>query len=338
MPALAPAAPTKRSSALLLVAVAVVAAVVIAAVVLAPRQETTEPALVEVGATTPAVDAVPPVVTAPETSPPTPPAEPPKATAVPPTPPKGGTPPAAPTAAVPAGTRPPAAKAVPPVTPAPATDPAREATTRLEVARAKLSNNLVDQGLADLRAIVTDYPATAVAADASFLTAQTLTSLGRADDAMAAHVEFANRFAGDARLAESQLALAELTLKSRQPNRDEAARVIFGRAATAAPGTPTALRALQAKAGIEERRRLRERDPAIGREVPAQLATLRMLADQFPDSPHGMLALYRLGTAWSDLDQWDAGRRRLHRPGDALSVESARRVVAARRALRAPAA
>jgi hypothetical protein len=80
--------------------------------------------------------------------------------------------------------------------------------------------------------------------------------------------------------------------------------VLFGRAAVAAPGTPTALRALQAKAGIEERRRLRERDAAIGREVPAQLATWRMLADQFPDSPHGMLALYRLGTGWSDIDQW----------------------------------
>jgi tetratricopeptide (TPR) repeat protein len=98
--------------------------------------------------------------------------------------------------------------------------------------------------------------------------------------------------------------LAELTLKSRQPNREETARAIYGRAAAAAPGSPTALRALQAKAGIEERRRLRERNAAIGREVPAQLATLRTLADQFPASPHGMLALYRLGTGWADLDQW----------------------------------
>jgi serine/threonine protein kinase len=288
------AAPTRRSSTLLLAAVGAIAAAVIAAVVLAPRQQTAESAPVDAVATTPPPDAAPPVATTPETTPAAP-AEPLKSIAVPATPPK-----TAATAAVPPGARP-ATKTAPAPPP---TDATREAATRLEVARAKLSSNLVDQGIADLRAIVTDYPATPVAADASFLAAQTLTRLGRADDAMAAHVEFANRFAGDARLAESQVALAELTLKSRQPNRDEAARAIFARAATAAPGTPAALRALQAKAGIEERRRMRERNPAIGREVPAQLATLQMLADQFPDSPHGMLALYRLGTAWSDLDQW----------------------------------
>jgi TolA-binding protein len=214
-------------------------------------------------------------------------------------------------AAVPPGTRPTAkaaavATAAAPTAPAAAPpDTTREAATRLDVARAKLTSNLVDQGLADLRAIVTDYPGTAVAADASFLAADTLARLGRADDAMAAHVEFANRFSSDPRLAESQLALAELTLKSRQPNRDDAARVMFGRAAATAPGTPTALRALQAKAGIEERRRMRERDARIGREVPAQLLTLRTLADQFPDSPHGMLALNRLAEGWSDLDQWE---------------------------------
>ena len=92
-----------------------------------------------------------------------------------------------------------------PATPPPATaapDPSAEATTRLDVARAKLGNNLVEQGLADLRAIVTDFPTSAVAADASFLTAETLTRLGRVDDAMAAHVEFANRFAADPRVAE----------------------------------------------------------------------------------------------------------------------------------------
>ena len=49
---------------------------------------------------------------------------------------------------------------------------------------------------------------------------------------------------------------------------------------------------------------MRERDAAINREVPAQLSTLRMLADQFPTSPQGMQALYRLGQEWSDLDQW----------------------------------
>ncbi len=126
---------------------------------------------------------------------------------------------------------------------------------------------------------------------------------------MAAHVEFENRFGSDPRLAESQLALADLTLKSRQPNREEAARAIYGRAAAAAPGTTTALRALQAKIGIEERRRLKERDAAVGKDMPASLLTMRMLADQFPTSPQRMLALYRLGSGYADNDQWEMAAR-----------------------------
>jgi TolA-binding protein len=148
-----------------------------------------------------------------------------------------------------------------------------------------------------------------VAADAAFLAADALTRAGRTDDAMAAHVEFENRFANDSRLAESQLALADLTLKSRRPNREDAAREAYGRAAAAAPGTDTALRALQARIAIEERRKLKERDAAVGKDMPASFATLRTLADQFPASPHGMLALYRLGAGYADNDQWEMAAR-----------------------------
>ena len=193
--------------------------------------------------------------------------------------------------------------------PAPAPDVNAEAATRFDVARAKLTSNLVDQGIADLRALISEFPGTAVAANASYLVADTFTRLGRADDAMAAHVEFAERFASDPRVAESQFALGELTLKSRQPTRDETAREIFGRAAAAAPGTPLALRALQNRIAIEDRRRLKTRESATGREVPASLATLRALADQFPGSPHAMLALYRMGAGYADVDQWELAAR-----------------------------
>jgi len=300
-PAAAPVEP-RRASTVMLAAVGAVAAAVLIGVVVMPRQQTADAVPAEPAAAAPSATTAPPPpdAAAPDPAAATPPvADASKAGAGATVPPKTAT-----SAVAPPPKGGPATKAAPGATPLPA-DANREAATRLEVAREKLNSNLIDQGIADLRSIVSDYPATAVAADASYLAAQTLTRLGRADDAMAAHLEFANRFAGDARFAESQVALGELTLKSRQPNREEAARAIFGRAAAAAPGTPAALRALQAKAGIEERRRLRERDPAIGREVPAQLATLRMLADQFPDSPHGMLALYRLGTMWADLDQWN---------------------------------
>ncbi len=324
-PATTGAAPTsgrQRSSTMLLAGIGAAAAAVVIALVLVPREQAAEPAPAdppvpestaavatpEVAPATAAV--IPPVApVAPAKNPPGKTAAPPPVpvtpagatapgTSAPGTPPPGKTPPK--------GTVPPTTATIP-ATPPPATaapDPSAEATTRLDVAKAKLGSNLVEQGLADLRAIVTDFPTSAAAADASFLTAETLTRLGRVDDAMAAHVEFAKRFAADPRVAGSQVALGELTLKSRQPNRDEAARDIFGKAAQSAPGTPAALRALQAKAGIEERRRMRERDAALNREVPAQLSTLRMLADQFPTSPQGMQALYRLGQEWSDLDQW----------------------------------
>ncbi|MGE0361008.1 MAG: protein kinase [Vicinamibacterales bacterium] len=297
----AAAAPPRRSSSVMLAAVGAVAAAVLIGVVVMPRQQTADAVPAEPApAVTPAdAPAPPPDAAAPGVAATTPPTTAASTAATTTTPPKTAT-----GAVPPPGKGGPATKGTPGAPPT-APDAAREAATRLDVAREKLNSNLVDQGIADLRAIVSDYPATAVAADASYLAAQTLTRLGRADDAMAAHLEFANRFAGDPRFAESQVTLGELTLKSRQPNREETARAIFGRAAAAAPGTPAALRALQAKAGIEERRRLRERDPSIGREVPAQLATLRTLADQFPDSPHGMLALYRLGTLWADLDQWN---------------------------------
>lgn len=294
-------APGKRSSTLLLAAVGTAAAAVVAAVLFLPRDQVAEPAPAD-PATPPAVEAPAPGV-APDAAIPVAAAADATRTPGAAAPPKNAT--TAP--AVPPGARP-APKTVPGAVAAatPVAEPNSEATTRLDVARAKLKNNLVDQAVADLRAIVTDYPASAVAADASFLAAETLTRLGRVDDAMAAHVEFGNRFGADPRLAESQIALGDLTLKSRQPNREDAARLRYGRAAAAAaPGSPTALRALQAKAGIEERRRIRERDATLGRDVPAQLLTLRQLADQFPDSPHGMLALYRLATGWSDIDQWE---------------------------------
>ncbi len=184
-----------------------------------------------------------------------------------------------------------------------------EAATRLDVARAKLDRALTDQGMADLRAIVNDFPASPIAADAAYLMAETYARLGRAEDAMAAHVEFANRFPNEPRLAASQLALGELTVKSRQPDRDDAARELFGHAAAGAPGTATALRALQNKIAIEDRRKLKVRESATGKEVPASLGTLRVLADQFQNSPHGMLALHRMGAGYADADQWELAAR-----------------------------
>ena len=262
-----------------------------------PAATTTEPAVVTPAPSEAVAPAAPvPAATTPVSTPATSPARPGTTT-----PGAATTSPGTPGAATPP-------KGATPAPPKPA-DASAEAAKRLEVARAKLGSNLLDQGLADLRAIVSDFPSTTIAADAAFLAADTLAGAGRIEDAMAAHVEFANRFGNDRRLAESQVALGDLTLKSRQPNRDDAARAAYGRAATAAPGTPVALKALQSKFAIEDRRKIKERDPNLGKDLPASFATLRTLADQFQTSPHGMLALYRLGNGYADEDQYEMAAR-----------------------------
>ncbi|MEZ5292586.1 MAG: protein kinase [Vicinamibacterales bacterium] len=230
-------------------------------------------------------------------------ATPPAATAVAVAPPPAA--PARPASAPAAPTEDPGPAATAPGARPAKADAAPEATTRFDVARAKLNNNLIDQGLADLRSIVNDFPTAPVAADAAYLTAEVLAKAGRTTDAMGAYVEFASRFAKDRRVPESQVALADLTLDSRQPNREETARALYAKAAAAAPGTPVALRALQQKIALEDRRKMKERDASSGKDLPASLATLRQLADQFPNSPHAMLALYRLGSGYADADQWE---------------------------------
>ena len=75
-----------------------------------------------------------------------------------------------------ATTEAPIAAAAPP--PAATRDDAAE---RLQIARAKLANNLTDQALADLRQIVLDYPNSASATDAAFLSGDVLEKAGDED-------------------------------------------------------------------------------------------------------------------------------------------------------------
>lgn len=175
------------------------------------------------------------------------------------------------------------------------------ARERLDIARAKLNSNLLEPALADLRQIFIDFPSSAAAAEASFMSAEILEKLGRLEDAMAAHIEFNKRFAKDQRLAASKLRLAQLTLQSRQPEREATARQILGEIAATHPRTPQALTALQIKLKLEQGRGPRELDPVLGVEVPRTLPTLRLLAEQFPSSPAAMIALNRLAELYQDL-------------------------------------
>lgn len=190
-----------------------------------------------------------------------------------------------------------------PVTPAATTAKPAEAAARerLDIARAKLNSSLLEPALADLRQISIDFPGSAAAADASLLSAEILEKLGRREDAMAAHIEFNKRFAKDHRLAASKLRLAELTLQSRQANREVTARAILSDISTSHPKTPQSLAALQMKLKLEQGRGPREMDPVLGVEVPRALPTLRTLTEQFPTSPFAMIALNRLAEIYADI-------------------------------------
>jgi TolA-binding protein len=180
-----------------------------------------------------------------------------------------------------------------------------EAAQRLDVAKAKLANNLNDQALADLRQIILDYPQSASAAEAAFLSADIHEKSGRPDDAMAAFVEFESRFARDRRAAESKLRRAQILARRQQPATILQARELMNDVARDYPRTPSAQYALQLKLKLEtERKNLREIDPVLKVQVPAVMVTLRQIIEQFPEAPQSMAARNRLALMLEDMDRY----------------------------------
>ena len=179
-----------------------------------------------------------------------------------------------------------------------------EAAQRLEVAKAKIANNLNDQALSDLRQIIIEYPQSAAAAEAAFLAADIHEKNGRQDEAMAAFVEFESRFARDRRAPESKLRRAQILSRRTQPAAILQARELYGEVARDNPGTAQAQIALQQKLRLEsERKNLREMDPVMKVQVPAVIPTLRQIIEQFPDSPQAMAARTRLAAMLEDMDR-----------------------------------
>jgi serine/threonine protein kinase/TolA-binding protein len=262
-------------------------------------------------ATSPPVDATPPAAT-----------EPPPVTAAPPAP--APTQPVAPPTKA-AGPGAPRSSTQKPATGAPGTGPARpgpaakvapvgavptpvsrdsEAAQRLEVAKAKIANNLNDQALIDLRQIILEYPQSAAAADAAFIAADIHEKAGRQDDAMAAFVEFESRFSRDRRAPDSKLRRALILSRRSQAEFQMQARELYGQVAREYPGTGHAQLALQQKLRLETaQRNLRVMDPELKIQVPAPILTLRVIIAQFPDSAQAMAARIRLATMLEDLDR-----------------------------------
>jgi len=193
-----------------------------------------------------------------------------------------------------------------PAVPAPAAATSREneATQRLEVARAKIANNLNDQALIDLRQIIVNYPGSRAGAEASWLSAELHEKVGRVDEAMAALVEFESRFAGDRRVADSKLRRSAMLARVRQPRAQVQSRELLNDVARDFPGTPQANAALNTKLKIEnDRKELREIDPVLKIEVPAVMVTLRTIIEQFPGELQSMAARNRLAIMLTGMNR-----------------------------------
>ncbi len=257
-------------------------------------------------ATSPPVDTTEPAATEPPPVTSAPPASAPTQTVAPPTTAAGQGAPGSSTqkpATGTAGPRPAAKVAPVGSVPTPVSRDS-EAAQRLDVAKAKIANNLNDQALIDLRQIILEYPQSAAAAEAAFISADIHEKAGRDDDAMAAFVEFESRFSRDRRAPESKLRRALILSRRSQAEFQTQARELYGQVARDYPGTGHAQIALQQKLRLETgQRNLRAVDPVLKIQVPAVIPTLREIITQFPDSPQAMAARIRLATMLEDLDR-----------------------------------
>ena len=189
--------------------------------------------------------------------------------------------------------------------PKPAKPMADPAVADLEVARGKFDAKLLDQALADARAVVESYPASPVAIDGYFLIARTLTSLQRTKEALGAYVEIQSRFKSHPRAAEAAYDQARLVQAGNNKKASEEARKLYAGCADDYPTSPWAAQALAARAAIERDQRANVRDAELGGSVPAALVTYRELTVRFPAEPVAEKAWWELGQLYEGEKRWD---------------------------------
>jgi hypothetical protein len=189
-----------------------------------------------------------------------------------------------------------AAPAAPPVAivePPPPRPPSIEPDLRL--ARAQADHKLYDQALSTLAEAISRDGMSATAVDAYFLIASIQEKQQKIDDARATYVLIGDRFRGGSRADEAMFALAQSTLRARRDDREVEAHAILGRLIERSPRGAWALRALMARADVEERKRMHQFDEELGTIVPSALVTYRQVIERdgsFPEREH---ALWKAG-------------------------------------------
>jgi serine/threonine protein kinase len=199
--------------------------------------------------------------------------------------------------------------AVPPPikTPAPNSidTPAAAVDTDLRIARQKIDLKLYDQALDTLRHITGGDADQRHAVDAYFLIASIHDARGRTEDAMSTYLEIASRYPEDARAPEARYEMAESMLKSKRADRDLEARRMLTDVAQRYHASSWAPRALMARAELETRRDLHERDEVLGGSAPAALLTYREVTQQYHSAPVAALATWKLAEVYASLKRFD---------------------------------
>ena len=175
------------------------------------------------------------------------------------------------------------------------------ADQELRIARAAVDAQLFDRALATLQHVVSKDGAGEAAVDAHFLMASIHQRRGRMDDAMGTYLEIANRFKDHPRAPEALFSLAQSTLASRRSGKETDARRLFGEIASRYPQSSWAPRALMARAELEEKQKIYQRDEELGTSVPSALVTYRQVITQYGGSAATEAALWKLGRVYADI-------------------------------------
>ena len=183
--------------------------------------------------------------------------------------------------------------------------PGAAADTHLRIARQKIDLKLYDQALETLRRITGGDADQRHAVDAYFLVASIHDARGRVEDAMSTYLEIASRYPKDARASEARYRMAESMLKSKRPDRDAEARRMLTDVVQRYHASPWAPRALMARAELEIRLNLYERDDVLGGSTPAALVTYREVTQEYHSSPAAALATWRLAEGYVSLKRFD---------------------------------
>jgi serine/threonine protein kinase len=210
-----------------------------------------------------------------------------------------------PTVKAPSPTVPAASRAVETRTPKSINVADAAAETDLHIARQKIDLKLYDQALETLRRITTSDADQRHAVDAYFLIASIHDASGRIEDAMSTYLEIASRYPDDARAPEARYEMAESMLKSKRPDRDAEARRMLTDVVQRYHSSPWAPRALMARAELETRHDLYERDEVLGGSAPAALLTYRTVTQQYQSAPAAALAMWRLAEGYMSLKRFD---------------------------------